>query len=908
MNPKILATKLNIPLCRPGLVPRPHLIERVNEGLTRKLTLISAPAGFGKTTLVSMWTAQASMPVAWLSLEEQENDLTRFLAYIITAIQGVDPEIGKDAQAILQTPQLPSYETILTGVINDLEVSDQHIALVLDDYHLIHTRVVHEAVGFLLEHLPPQTHVVMITRADPPLPIPRLRGMRELTELRAADLRFTLAEASDFLEQVASLSLSGDDVAALQNHTEGWVAALQMAALSMQGREDIRSFIASFTGSHQYIADYLTEEVLSQQTKEIRSFLLQTSILDRMTSSLCDAVLHDLGDTRSSVWDQMKLPDSCFQSQTILEQLKDSNLFIMPLDDNRHWYRYHRLFRDLLLIKLQQLTPDLVPDLHRRASDWFERAGLLSDAIEHALSARDFEHASHLMAQVGEEMLMRSEVGTLNRWLERLPEETLNEHPHLYLFHTCTLMLTGATPEIVEARLRNIGEQGGAHSARAAAIRAYLALYQGDFSSAWELSRLAWEQIPEDDRFMRGILSLIFGFSLLAKGDLNAGTKYLSDIARTSRDVENVMVEIITLCHLARLRMRAGDLTAAHDLYQRAIEETTDEKGHHLPIVGEAFLGLAEVWFQWNDLEKAEECILKYIQLTEAWSPVVALEGFLALARVRQAQGRGVEVRPLVEKARKLALQFEITELDDLMVDVYDARLSLAQGDVQAAARWVEGRNVDLSSFDSEHWVEQEGTISEHLRKYALLILARIHIAQGEPQRALEILTPLLSVMKSLHRTDLVLETLILQAVAHQVSGNSKEALTVLKDALSLGEHGNYVRIFIDEGPVMAKLLYEAAKQGISPEYCGKLLGCLTHIDHDDQSQSPLESEMIEPLSSREIEVLTLIAEGLSNREIAERLVISLGTVKVHARNIYGKLGVSNRTHAAAKARSIGIL
>jgi len=908
LKPEILATKLNIPLRRPDLVPRPHLIERVNDGLTRKLTLISAPAGFGKTTLVSMWAAQASMPVAWLSLEEQENDLTRFLAYIITAIQGVDPEIGKNAQSILQTPQLPSYETILTSVINDVEVSDQHIALVLDDYHLIHTRVVHEAVVFLLEHLPLQTHVVIITRADPPLPIPRLRGRRELTELRAADLRFTLVEASDFLEKVARLSLSDDDVAALQNHTEGWVAALQMTALSMQGREDIRSFIASFTGSHQYIADYLTEEVLNQQTEKIRSFLLQTSILDRMTSSLCDAVLHEVGDTRSAVRDQMQLPDSCFQSQTILEQLKDSNLFIMPLDDNRHWYRYHRLFRDLLLTRLQQLTPDLVPDLHRRASDWFERAGLLSDAIEHALSARDFEHASHLMAQVGEEMLMRSEVGTLNRWLERLPEETLNEHPHLHLFHTCTLVLTGASPEIVEARLRNIGEQGGAQSARAAAIRAYLALYQGDFSSAWELSRLAWEQIPEDDRFMRGILSLIFGFSLLAKGDIDAGTKYLSDIARASRDVDNVMVEIITLCHLARLRMRAGDLTAAHDLYQRAIEEAIDEKGHHLPIAGEAFLGLAEVWFQWNDLEKAEECILKYIQLTEAWNPVVALEGFLALARVRQAQSRGVEVRPLVEKARKLALQFEITELDDLMVDVYDAKLSLAQGDVQAAARWVEGRNIEQYSFDSEHWVEQEGTISEHLRKYALLILARIHIAQGEPQRALEILTPLLSVMKRLHRTDLVLETLILQAVAHQGSGNSKEALTVLKDALSLGEHSNYIRIFIDEGAAMAKLLYEAAKQGISPEYCGKLLGCLAHIDHDDQSQSPLESEMIEPLSSREIEVLNLIAEGLSNREIAERLVISLGTVKVHTRNIYGKLGVSNRTHAAAKARSIGIL
>ena len=406
---------------------------------------------------------------------------------------------------------------------------------------------------------------------------------------------------------------------------------------------------------------------------------------------------------------------------------------------------------------------------------------------------------------------------------------------------------------------------------------------------------------------MRGILSLIFGLSLLAKGDIDAGAKYLSDIAQASRKVDNVMVGTITLSQLARVRKRACDLVAAQSLYQRAIEEATDENDHCLPISGEAYLGLAEVYFQWNDLEKAEECILNYIQLTETWSHAAAHEGYIALARVRQAQGRGVEVRPLIEKARKLALQFEITDLDDLMVDIFDTKLSLAQGDVEAAVRWVEGRNVEVSSFDPEQWVEREETISEHLHKYELIISARILIAQGEPQRALEILIPLLSVMKRFRRTDLVLEILVLQAVSYQISGNSEEALTVLEEALSLGEPGNYIRIFIDEGPVMAKLLYEASQRGISPEYCGRLLGYMAHADHDDQLQSLLESEMIEPLSAREIEVLTLIAEGLTNREIAERLVISLGTVKVHTRNIYGKLGVSNRTHAVAIARSIGI-
>jgi LuxR family maltose regulon positive regulatory protein len=903
----ILTTKLNIPKPRPQVVLRDQLISRLDEGLVQKLTLISAPAGFGKTTLASEWARHLGQSVGWITLDESDNDVNRFLSYFIAALQRVRENIGQEEVKHLRSPHPPPSEEILISILNQINALSEDIVFFLDDYHLISTRSIHETVTYFLEHMPENLHLVIVSRADPPLPLARLRGLGEVAELRQVDLRFTLDEATNFLRDVMGLGIQAEDVRALNSRTEGWVAGLQMAAVSLQGQENISNSVRIFTGSNRYILDYLLEEVLQRQPEGIQRFLFQSSVLDRLTSSLCDAIVIESEDLGLEGYDRLQSPVTGLQSQTILEHLENSNLFIFPLDDHRQWYRYHRLFRDLLRKRFQQLSPDLIPDLHRRAANWFEEAGMLSDAIEHTLASRDFDHAAQLIEQVAEEILMRSEVGTFTRWLERLPEKTLDDHPHLRLYHTWCLLVTGASNDVIERQLRNIGEINGVLSARVAAVRAYLAIYQCDLSSAWKLSHVAWEGLPEEDLFLRGILSLVFGISLLAKGDVEAGMESLSGVLQASQEDDNVMVGTITISHLARLRMRAGELKEAYDMYQRAIDLARDENGQTLPIAGEAFMGLGEIFLQWNDLEKAENFILKGIQHTEAWSSVAALEGYLALARVRLAQSRGAEVAPLVEKARKLAIQFETTTLDDMLVDINEARLFLLQGDVEAASQWVERRNVQRF-IDSENWFERAGDLREHIQKYELIILSRILIAKGESQRAQEILIPLLKAMKKLQRVDLVLEVRILQAIAQQAIGNMEEAIRNIKEALSLGEPGNFIRIFINEGAAMAKLIYEASKEGFSTEYCGRLLHAFPDQVPEDIGLNSLKSEIIEPLTPREREVLSLIEEGLSNKEIAEHLFLSVGTVKVHTRNIYGKLCVSNRTHAAAKARSIGIL
>jgi LuxR family maltose regulon positive regulatory protein len=853
MTTALLTTKLYIPSPRPNLVPRPRLLRRLDEGLSleHKLTVISAPAGFGKTTLLSEWAAGCGRPVAWVSLDKGDNDPARFLSYFVAAL------------------------------------------------------------AFLLNHLPPQMHLVIATRADPPLPIARLRARGQLTELRLTDLRFTLDEAAEFLNQVMGLELSADDVAVLASRTEGWVSGLQMAAVSMQGREDAARFIQAFTGSDRYILDYLLEEVLHRQPDGIQTFLLQTAILDRLTAPLCDAVI---GDWRLEIGDHAQYPISNLQSQTILEHLESSNLFIVPLDNERRWYRYHRLFADLLRQRLHQRYPELVLTLHSRASEWHECNGLMTAAIDHALSAEDFERAAALVEQVAEATLMRSEVVTFLSWMEALPDELVRVRPSLCVFHAWALFLSGRSLAEIESRLQGTDRDADLIPSKAAPLRSWIAIFQGQLSRATELAHQALEELPEDDLFLRSIAAWTLSLSSLTNGGFRAGSQALTEIVRMSQDAGNVMIAVATLSHLAKLHVRQGQLHKANAIYERALRSATDKRGRNLPIAGEALMGLGDLWREWNDLEAASRYLVEGIELTKQWSEVGALDGYIPLARVRQAQGDVDGALDAIQTAEQLAIRSKFTEMDDLMVALCRARLRIAQGDIEAATRWAEEQGLALSQAEGltgdaglAELKEGDDLISYRLRKYEHLVLARLLIARKQPDDALALLEPLLLRMEQRERVDLVIEIQILRALAFQAQGNVPQALAALERALSLAEPGGFVRIFVDEGPPMAQLLYQAAAQGITPEYTGRLLQAFPVPEAKPPSPG-LPAEMIEPLTERELDVLRLIAEGLSNQEIAQQLFLALPTVKWHTSNIYGKLAVKNRTQAVAKARALGIL
>ncbi|MBN1313005.1 MAG: AAA family ATPase [Anaerolineae bacterium] len=900
MSAPLLATKLYIPPSQPDLVLRPHLIGRLNDGLARKLILISAPPGFGKTTLLSEWVEQADSPIAWLSLDENDNDITRFLGYLVAALQTIGPGIGETSLSMLKSPRQP-IDAILTILINDLAELSDHLVLILDDYHLIDAQPVHETLAYLLTHLPPQLHLVIATRADPPLPLARLRGRGELAELHQADLRFSPDEAALFLNRTMRLDLPRTEIAALAGRTEGWVAGLQMAAVSMQGREDSSQFIQAFTGSNRYILDYLVEEVLQRQPEDRQNFLLQTSILDRLTGPLCDAV--------TGVQD----------GQRTLEQLERLNLFISPLDGQRLWYRYHRLFADLLRQRLGQKHPDDVSVLHLRASIWHEQQGLIEEAIEHALDAArsagadsecfaEHERAAQLIDQVAEATLMRSELMTFKGWIERLPDEVVQAHPRLHVCHVWTLFLSGDSLEEVEAHLQVVEQHDieDTVAVKAMAIRALMAYFREDIELSAKLSREVLQHIHEDSVFFRSIAALSLGASYLAEGDFDTGVAALADIAKKAEETGNATIAVMALINLARLYIRRGRLHRSLSFCQQGMELATDRRGKLMPVAGVALIVMGELWREWNDLETAKEHLEKGIDLVKGWTEIRTFEGFLSLSRIRQAQGDAEGALSALREAQQVAKLSRYTEVDDLAVELSLANLWVAQGNLEAVMRWVKERGVDTDSGPAD--VQRRGdSLTLHMRKYEHLVLARLWIAKDRPGKALALMDAWLPEIERLQRVDLLLQIQIIRVLAWQRLDDMPQAIDALRQALSHAEPEGYVRTFIDEGPPMARLLSYMSSRGIMPDYVNRLLAAFT-LSESNVPQKTSSPGMFEALSQREMEVLALIADGLSNREIARQLVLSVGTVKVHIRNLYGKLGVNSRTQALAKARMLGIL
>jgi LuxR family maltose regulon positive regulatory protein len=950
----LLQTKLYIPPLRPNLVPRPQLIERLNQGLVQghKLTLVSAPAGFGKTTLVSEWVAGGERPAAWLSLDEGDNDPTRFLVYLVAALQTVAPNIGEGALVILQSPQPPPTELILTTLLNEITTIPDNFVLVLDDYHVIDAKPVDlstsvdGALTFTLEHLPPQMHLVIATREDPNLPLARLRASGQLTELRATDLRFTSSEAAEFLNQVMGLNLSAEEIAALEIRTEGWIAGLQMAALSMQGREDVPGFIRAFAGDNRYIVDYLVEEVLQRQPERVRSFLLQTSILDRLSGPLCDAVCFGVAETPSS--SEGTAVTGQEDGRGMLEALERGNLFVVPLDDKRQWYRYHHLFADVLHAHLMEEQHNQVPTLHRRASEWYERNGLPSDAVRHALAAEDFERAAGLIELAWPAMDESFQLATWLGWGKALPDELIHARPVLCVGYAWAL-LNGGEFEAAEARLldaerwleptADMSEQMDEPTTKMVVVdeeqfrslpvsltsaRAYHAQALGDVPGTVKYARQALDLIPEGDYFARGRASVLLGLAQWASGDLDAAHRSFVDAMASFQMVGNILFAISFTFILADIRMAQGRLHEAISTYEQSLHLAREQGDPALQGTADLYTGLSELHCEQGDLGTARQHLLRIGELDEL-SDVYLYRWCLAQAQLKKAQGDLDGALDQLDEAERHYLRGPIPDMRP--VAALKTRVWVRQGRLTEAQGWTRERGL---SVDDE---------LSYLREFEHITLARVHIAQYMYDRvdssineAMGLLDRLLKVAEEGGRTGSVIEILVLQALAHEAQDDIPRALDPLARALTLAEPEGYVRIFVDEGPPMAELLtrMQVEDESLKPdeggrmkEYTHKLLaafGKQKDVHPFDSAQDKPSSlrlrsgqalrpqPLVEPLSERELEVLRLLGTELNGPEIARELLVSLNTMRTHTKNIYSKLGVNNRRAAVRRAEELDLL
>jgi LuxR family transcriptional regulator, maltose regulon positive regulatory protein len=876
MAAPILATKLYKPPLRALSVRRPHLIARLNDGLRRKLTLVAAPAGFGKTTLVSEWVVSCGRPVAWLSLDEGDNDPSRFLSYLVTALGTVAPGIGEGTLRALQSPQPPPPDTLLTSLLNEIAAVPDEFVLVLDDYHVIDSKAVDSALAFLIEHQPPQMHLAIATREDPPLPLARLRARGELTELRVADLRFTPSEAAEFLNGVMDLALSEDDIGRLEARTEGWIAGLQLAAVSMQGRGDATAFIEQFTGSHRFVMDYLVEEVLQQQPESVQRFLLHSSILDRMCGPLCEAVL-------------LNPPGS---GQATLEYLERANLFTIPLDSERRWYRYHHLFAELLRQRLRQATAgnatDAIADLHIRASRWYEENGSDIEAFQHAAAANDVDRAERLAEGRGVPLHMRGAVHIIIDWLASLPKEVLDARPSLWWRHGAMMLVVGQTIGVEEKfraaedalqrveptdRTRNLIGQ-------IAAARATLALTRYDVETMIAQSHRALEYLPPNYRSMRANAHWTLGMAYAFAGDRGAARESLLRAIEISKSVGDRFTTILATIGLGLVQELDNELHQAAETHRGVLAIAGDQP---LQIIYEAHLGMARILYEWNSLDAAEEHAQKSLHLARQYEKIIdryiLCEVMLARLRLarRDLEGAASMLEQTAREAQERRFVHRLPEVTAAQVPVL-----LMQGDIAGAADMAQRFDLPLSR-------------------------ARVSLAGGSTTEALQVLEGYLRLVEEKGWNDERLKATLLQAVAFQAHGDEESALRALSDALTMAEPGGFVRLFIDEGDPVVRLLRTASHRGIMPGYVARLLAAC-EAEAPEMPARDAAQPLAEPLSQREIEVLELIAQGLSNSEIGERLFLALDTVKGHNQRIFAKLQVGRRTEAVARARELGIL
>jgi ATP/maltotriose-dependent transcriptional regulator MalT len=883
-------------------VARPRLVDRLDEGLKQELTLVCAPAGFGKTSLLADWSQRRSGLVGWLSLDTGDNDPVRFWRYTLAALDRLRPGIAEGVSPLLGPPAPASFEGLVTAVVNELSAADDDVLLVLDDYHLIEAQPVHASLQFLVDHQPPGLHVVLASRADPQWPLARLRARGQLAELRAAELMFTVEEAAALLREAAGSELREDTVEALVGRNEGWAAGLHLAALSLPAQPDVAGFVESFSGSHRYVLDYLSEEVLEQQPEAVRGFLLETSVLDRLSGPLCDAVT---GRT---------------DGQAMLEAIERANLFLMPLDEVRGWWRYHHLFADLLRARLHRQQHERLRDLHRNAASWHEEHGLVGDAIRHALAAEDATRAARLVEQHIEALYVSSEEATVQRWLAALPYELVNSRPRLLLAQVRAALLRGDVE--AGADLLQAAERAFAHAAdeqhepsvgwaasRAnipatmALAHARIACLRGDPQETVEHASRVLTEIGEEEWMLDTLARWHLTAAEWLRGRLSEAERgFAASGARWSAAGDPAVAADVSW-YMGQVQRAQGRLDAALATYQRTLGAADASHRVRPPYLGGAYMGIAQVAYQRDELDTALQPLTEGLALCrQLGDPQPLATGLATLAWIRHIEGNGAAAVDAIDEAERVAPGSAVADLLN-PAPAQRAQLLLARGDVVTAARWTEERGLTADDEPS------------YPREPAYLVLARVLLARDQPDQALRVLERLQAAAIAQNRRGSLIEIQALRALALAALGNEDGAVATLADTLTLAHPQSYIRVFVDEGPAMGTLLGQLIRdqQVVLPgDYVGRLVRAFEHDTSeraaDERPTAAVVPGLVTALSDRELEVLHLLAAGKQNQEIADELHMALNTVKKHATHIFDKLGATNRTEATVRARAFGLL
>ena len=902
-----------------GLVERPHLVHKIENSFQQgsRVLLVSAPPGFGKTTVLCQWAASQYRYVAWLGLDDGDNDIVRFWSYFIASLQQRFPDIGDSVLASLGSAQPMPTSTIPGMLINEISTLDKPFVFVLDDYHLIRNQSIHEALTYLVENQPSLLYLVIVSRADPPMPLARWRSRRQLVELRAEDLRFSEQEASRLLTDDTGLEIPAEDLKVLEARTEGWAAGLHLASLAIRARmahgepslAEISTYIHQFSGSNRYILDYLLGEVLDQQPEEIRKFLFQTSILQRLCAPLCDFVLEERDDKEGqSGVASGYLPTS----QQMLDYLDRSNLFVVPLDDKRTWYRYHILFNDLLRQRAQASGQFAWVDLHKRAAMWYEQNDFFSDAIYHGLQAHSWESVSGLIEQNALGLLARGEVLTLLGWLDALPGEVVRSRPWLCVGYAWVLMLTGRFDKAAEylslsdqaSKLRIIFVDDRYLMANINAIRASLTVYQGDVPGAISLAQEALALLPADELIVSSFVSFTLGGAYMMVDDLDGAQQAFTRASQTARQGGNIHLAAPSLRVIAQLMEARALLHQAEARCKEAIQLSTGKSGRISPAAADAHGKLSDLYYEWDEIHLALQFANTSVELGEQLGNVDVLVGaYSRLSRLEYSSGNLSACQRWLQKVRDLMFHSQITPGSDSLMQDTQVRMWIDLDDMTAIRDWVQ-RSAE-SSLQPVNLVNESG----------LRTLARAYSALGEQDTALDLLQHLdeWAVRKNL--PGVRIKNLVALAAINYSAGDRDQAASAMEIALPLAEPSGYIRTFVDQVPQILPLLVglRPSSVGISREYLSKLVGAFSadKADSDTAASRPADnalSSLIEPLSERELEVLALVAAGLSNQEVAEQLYISLGTVKAHTANVYRKLDVTSRTQAVAVARELKLI